>query len=251
MAWIEEDVRSLKAQVNQLSLSLELVQSQLNSQNVLLEGNTGTPVDARIVPSLTKIPVSNVRHSTTVTQPHFVGPTSSAFNFNVANSTLQSMGIQTAERESRPEAALPSRCESVEPSAQDELLIRDPLLSIEINEIYRTLELYKEEILPIYPFVSVDELIGRVPQICEYLHKAPISNLTNHRYQDPTADDRKDSKLIKMMIATTLMLESGGKSTLSRQLVDSVDAAPNRSVREVDVDLKELQVFTLTVCRFP
>jgi hypothetical protein len=49
------------------------------------------------------------------------------------------------------------------------------------------------------------------------------------------------------MVASALVLEGGGQSILGQELVDSVEATVNRSVHNVEIDLRELQILTMTV----
>lgn len=243
---IEENVQNLREQVNQLSAALKQVQGEVYHLNRVADRNEDCRRDVQAEPS-----AATGRGRTSLTRPHFVGPTSSAYNFNVANTTLQSMGIGANKQDARLDSTLTSRRESPEPPTREDESAQDPLLSIDISEIYRTLEIYREDMMPIYPFVNFDEIIHRVPKIHEYLQKALAPTLTRRGRHDPVDDDRKDSNIIKLMVASALLLEGGGQSNLGQQLVDSVEAGLARSVRNVEVNLKELQILTMTVRSHP
>jgi hypothetical protein len=184
------------------------------------------------------------------TQPQFIGPTSSAYNFTMANNTLRMMGIQPNEQDSSSTAdsALPSRCPSPQLPTDSDLLIKDPLLSIGLSETYRVLQVYKEEFNPLYPFLPMDEIHALIPSIYERINQEPESGCVCNADNQDAVVSTKDIKVLKMVIASSLVLEACGKSSLAQRLVDSVEGGIARGARQVEVDLQELQILTMIVC---
>lgn len=251
MAALEGNLWTLQEQVNELSATLKQVQGDVYSLNSAANISAGRSLDPQGDSPATKQKPRTGRRLTEVTKPHFVGRTSSAYSFHVANSTLQSMGIRADEHDSRLDSTLPSRRQSVEPPTQveEDQSTPDALLTLDLSEIYRHLEVYREELMPIYPFINIDEIISRVPQIHEYLQRTPARiSLDKGRQHDPSAIDHADGNIIKLMVASALVLEGGGQSMLGQELVDNVEATLTRSVRKVEIGLKELQILTMTVC---
>lgn len=240
----------LQSQVEQLSAALKQVEGAVRNLNGSPPAmSTDLPSAHDLLQCSARSPKSCMRRQSIPTQPLFIGPTSSAYNFNVANNSLQMMGIQPTALDSSivPESGITSRCESLEPLVQTEAQGDDPLLGIDINEIYRTLAVYKEELDPFYAFIPLEEVIERVPLIHEHVqhrHEGGCPCGNDNQY---CSVDEKDINVLKLMVASALVLEGYGKSILAQRLVDSVDSAFNADARRVGIDLKGLQVFTMMV----
>ena len=160
------------------------------------------------------------------------------------------MGIEPGEQEgsSTADSALPSRCPSPQLPIGSDLLITDPLLSIGLSETYRVLQVYKEEFNPLYPFLPMDKIHALIPSIYEHINRQPESGCVCNADTQGTLVSTKDIKVLKMVIASSLVLEARGKSSLSQRLVDSVEGGMARGAQLVEVDLQELQVLTMMVC---
>jgi hypothetical protein len=182
------------------------------------------------------------------TNPQFIGPTSSTFGFNIANSTLNSMGLQgdLADGDGPAnDSALPTRCNTPESPCSCSRPL-DLLCSIPISKVLWLLQVYKDEVAAVYPFIDMSEYIGKAHLLYGSLRDAPNQNPPDN-CNKLSAVDNKDVRLVNMMVATALVLEGLGQSTLGQQLVDSVACTIGRSAREADIDFKELQILTILV----
>jgi len=250
VAALEGNMRVLQEQVSQMSATLEQVQGDVHGLSSAVDAGRGRSIETRGLPSPTTRTASFRCPLTRVTQPHFVGPTSSAYSFNVAHSTLNMMGISADDHDARLDSTLPSRRESAEPPVrvEEDKTANDALLAIDLSEIYHHLDVYRKELMPIYPFINFEEISARVPEIHEYLQKEPARDAADNGRVDPLcSNNKKEGNDIKLMVASALVLEGGGQSILGQELVDSVEATVNRSVHNVEVDLRELQILTMTV----
>lgn len=52
------------------------------------------------------------------------------------------------------------------------------------------------------------------------------------------------------MVATAFILEPGGKTKISQQLIDTVECTFGSRARDVQVDMKGLQILTMMVLLF-
>lgn len=183
--------------------------------------------------------------------PKFVGPTSSAFSFGVAKSSLESMGLQTEVMNATGaiDSLAPTPRESPKPEELEKILSHpvDALNSFTHDEVYRLLEVYKEELFPIYPFIQVEKIAELVPSILRMYDKSErVLGLSTGKI--PGTDfDEKDIRIFKMMLASALVIEGLGQSDLGLQLFESVEYAMSRNSRAAEVDLKELQVLASMV----
>ena len=76
-----------------------------------------------------------------------------------------------------------------------------------------------------------------------YLQKSPNLVFPSGDVQPPPGPNEKDPKILKLMIASALVLKGREQSKLRQLLFDSVDSCSRKSGRELDVDLK----LTMTV----
>lgn len=173
-------------------------------------------------------------------EPQFVGPTRSAFGFMIGERSLTRMGIPTYE------ALPPSGAQSPTNLSRD--LTADPhdyWHHCTANEIVRLLTVFQEEVESVYPFINIGEQAARAEEI---LHAIRNSEPGNHRIQDTSELSviAKDVDIVKVAMATAIVLETHGKKELSTMIVQSVEN--NVSViSRPEVDLKEVQLITMLV----
>ena len=108
-------IQSLQEQVDNLYSNLSALRTSQETNGLLQQ--QGPPYPR--LPSLTHSPTSQPPYQSSISprgkHPRFQGPTSSAFNFDVANSSLQTMGITDVDIPRGKLARLPlpeaiSRC---------------------------------------------------------------------------------------------------------------------------------------------
>ncbi|KAH8597525.1 fungal-specific transcription factor domain-containing protein [Bisporella sp. PMI_857] len=238
IAAMDQEMIALKAQVNRLSADMLILQQQQNPSQLS---------QMSVSPSKAKQSHGHIesQRSSEPTRPKFVGPTSAAFGFGVANSTLQRIGVPIAELVNSPtlNSAVASRQGSPDevPNAAENHV--DPLCAMNLTDIYRLINVYKEEINPIYPFMPIHDIIQKAPHTYEnYLAFSSLSSSSSRRMSD---DNEKEVRILKTIMASALVVEGQGESRIGQKLAESAENSHGRSVREVEVDIKELQILTL------
>jgi hypothetical protein len=167
------------------------------------------------------------------------------------------MGIQTGETpESRsaspvpPEDPSPAEIQNLPADLQQG---SDCLLSFELDELLRLLDVYEEEIESVYPFTNIKEFSLRLPCILNYVRNCGNSPSDEPPRTEPQTSqiELKDVQLVKLAIATAIIIEARGSNALSKKLVDSVESVVCRVSGEAKIDLKEVQIMTMLVssCR--
>lgn len=184
--------------------------------------------------------------------PRFHGPTSSAFNFDVAKSSLQSMGITPAEdgipddlttAHVTPAGSPPAHTSSLVPTIHP---TKDPIWSIGREEAIRICKVYEEEIGIMYPVVDITHVINQANLLYTFMEAATRTGFAQRGL--PGADSLQDdnSILLKLILATTLVVEGGGESELGQRLYASV-----KPVIEAKLwgphDIKNIQLFAIVV----
>lgn len=218
---MKEQISTLQDQVNNLFTSLnELSKTSLDAVSFdpfpTESSHTGPVSTSQGQPS-PPTPPPQARH------PRFQGPTSSAFNFDVARFSLRDMGLASNETPIH-EALAPA------PDLQNTASIRlhemhptkDPIWSINREEAIRLCTVYEEEIGLMYPFFDLNKVIAQTNLLYNFLEAATRTGfaVTHVAGHDGMHDD--DSLNLKMILATTLVLEGGGRSDLARQLFETV-----------------------------
>ncbi|KAH7369594.1 fungal-specific transcription factor domain-containing protein [Rhexocercosporidium sp. MPI-PUGE-AT-0058] len=250
---LEAQVRGLEAKVQQLQSVIEEIKVQVSKSGLKgshgqiqngqpsIENNTST--SSRPQPN--RPSTSQTKLDTAPTRPKFHGPTSSAFSFSVANSALSRRGIEIMNPESsRLESEVTSRQISPEQAIQDPAsqLESDPLLALGLTEVRRVLDVYEEELHPVYPFIDVDDVRERVGEM--YRELEVCCGMDGASEGARTCGD--DVMVLKMMVATALVVEGAGKSVTGQMLLGSVDATLDKGMKVFGINIKQLQLYTLT-----
>ncbi|KAH7383054.1 fungal-specific transcription factor domain-containing protein [Cadophora sp. MPI-SDFR-AT-0126] len=247
---LEAQVRGLQEHVQQLQSSIEDIRSQILrgnpndwSQTRHQETNdNGLTTVGR--PQARRTSISQPKVKSAPTRPQFIGPTSSDFSFNVANSALTRLGIEPANADTRLESAVTSRRTSPEPTSRDPVNNHniDPLMKLSLTEVKRMLDVYEDELHPIYPFIDVDEVRDRASELYQELEAGHIGAEVSGELRTCSVD----AMVFKLIVATALVVEGAGKSAMGEELLGSIDATLDKSIRGIGIHLKQLQLFTLT-----
>ncbi|KAK6080069.1 fungal specific transcription factor domain-containing protein [Seiridium cupressi] len=165
----------------------------------------------------------------------FVGTTRPAFALNVAKATLSVLDETSDDSSPEPdEPPMPSSQspEMIHSSAQD------PLLRMPLSAVYRLLNIFQDEIEPVYPLLDTANLRSRAAEMIKQFEEEYTLKFDGRLSQ-------KDIHLLKIVLATAIVLESQGKTELSSQLISSFEDDALRITSPSDVDLQEAQIFAI------
>lgn len=211
---LQQQVDSLFADLNSLRQHLE--DSTPGQGAVYSTNESSETLAAQTLPTL-----SSSLHYRKAVLP-FHGPTSSAYGFEVSNSTLQTMGI--TQESTIDESGVPS--DSTATASPQGIASthahKDPLWLISREEAIRLCRVYEEEIGIIYPLFDIETIINHVNMLWSFLEAATRSGLVRRPGAEITDDD--DTNLVKMILAVALILEGDGQSDLGQRLFDSLKA---------------------------
>lgn len=175
-------------------------------------------------------------------QPQFVGPTRSAYSFEVGKRSLTDMGIPPFDLPppSRPQSAAGSpRATSSQP---------DFWKRCTASEVIRLLEVFEEEVESVYPCIDSQVLGASAGQILEY------GRLEERGCEvvGPTGQGKalglKDFQVAKVAIAIAIVIEGHGSNEDSQMLVEPVKDRVSW-MRHAEVDLKDIQLLATLVSR--
>lgn len=192
-------------------------------------------------------------------QQRFRGPTSSAFNFGVAKSSLETMGItgQVEEEIGGSEDAgtgtavgTPQRS----PAVRGQLLHtfhadKDPIWSISQDEALRLCRLYEDEMGLMYPVLDVNKVVDYAVKLYTFMEAAHRSGLMQQGLPGADSIDDEDTNILKLVMATAMTVEGSGKSELGQRIFEYVQPAIDTMLLGA-VGVKAIRLLTMTVSAF-
>lgn len=176
---------------------------------------------------------SSQREGLVPKEPQFVGPTRSAFGIIIGERSLTRMGIPTYDP--LPPSGAQSPVAGV--VAGDCV---DYWQTLTVAELVRLLTVFQEEVESVYPFLNIGEQAARGEQMLRVLRNEQLAC-------DDVGFTPKDVEIVKVAMATAIVLETHGKKELSSMIVQSVENNVSVIARP-EVDLKEIQLITMLVC---
>ncbi|UZP35042.1 hypothetical protein NXS19_002858 [Fusarium pseudograminearum] len=225
IASLNQQVAALQNQVSALTTALQDVSQRLPQ---LTDPSTTTSV-SHGNGSTYRQELRNVRNEPR--EPQFVGPMRSAYSFQIAENSLSGMGIERRPSTAASLSASPSESIPDVRSERRSLPPRDidVLPSLGAVETQRLLELYREEVVTVYPFLEVDDLSRTVTSVLE----------------SPEENTLKEIQAVKLVVATALAVEAHGQNNLSKRLIDEVEPVICSVSGEAFIDILELQLMIM------
>lgn len=245
-------ITSLQQQVDELFHNLASLRSHVDAQSN--NGSIGTPFTQQEYPPMLPPPPSVRSRTKSFTKhPRFQGPTANAFNLGVARSSLKTMGITAAE-EAEDEGVVtnaptprgsPPFAGQMVPAAPMHA-DKDPIWSISKQEALRMVHVWYEEQGAMYPFLDIDKVLRYAEMLFTFVEAAARSGLMQGAM--PGADGIYDDQtsILKLVLAITLIMESGGKDALGEKLFENVQKVVERNISE-PVSLHSISLLALTV----
>lgn len=178
--------------------------------------------------------------------PMYRGPSSSAFNFDVARSSLQTMGI--ASSENGLDEAVPDQQNHIDTPFQVHP-DKDPLWMLKKDEVLRLCRVWEEEMGIMYPIVDLDELVQLTNMLFTFMESAVRTGLTPRHLPGSDAITGDEVNFLKLTISTTMVIESGGQNQLGKRIFENVRPYLERRLWE-PADLKGVKLFAITVSLF-
>ncbi|KAH3480520.1 hypothetical protein KXW89_007084 [Aspergillus fumigatus] len=156
----------------------------------------------------------------------FQGPTTSAFSFGLAKSSLQRRGIVDGDGDDAGEEG--EEGDVTLPPTRDGTpvgMLKDPLWTISKAEAIRLCRVYEEEMGIMYPVLELEELLQQVEGLYGLSPRLPLR----------PGDD--NVHILRLVFACALTAEASGRSELAMRLFESVrDVADDCVWSPPDID---------------
>ncbi|RAH41501.1 transcription factor domain-containing protein [Aspergillus brunneoviolaceus CBS 621.78] len=240
---MKDQIKTLQDQVNSLFSNLKDLRSQRSSLDPPgFDGFSRDGSQSVFTPMHAPLGKPRMKH------PRFQGPTSSAFNFDVARSSLQSMGIAPAE-EITDDLTTAHATPAGSPPHVGQLVstihpTKDPIWVIKRDEALRLCQVYEEEVGIMYPLIDIEQVAQQVNLLYTFVEAATRTGFAQRGL--PGADGLHDDStlLLKMILAITLVIEGGGQSELARRLYLNVKPVAEAKIWD-PLDIRTIQLYGL------
>lgn len=247
-------ISSLQQQVDDLFHNLANLRAHADAQSN--NGSMGTPFTQHDYPPMLPPPSARPRTKSLTKHPRFHGPTANAFNLGVARSSLKTMGITAAdEGEGEDEGVVTNEPTPMgsPPSFQGHLAPspslhadKDPIWSISKQEALRLVHVWHEEQGIMYPILDLDKVLRYTEMLFSFIEAAARSGLMQGAAPGADAIYDDQTSVLKLVLAITLVMESGGKDALGEKLFENVQKVVEKISFE-PVSLQSISLLTLTV----
>lgn len=237
-------ISSARTRLEKVEEELSLPRGQvahLSSDQHLIQG----PDQGIIEPSQPSA-INNTRFVTSKVhgrvEPHFTGTTHPAFSLNIAETSLAPLGV-TAHHEDihQPSAGLSSSQYSEEIQSAGQGLIRnDPLLLLPLREVERLFTVFQDEIQTVNPILHSLDFESRIPGLYERIRLQASGRFRG-------TPEQKELQLLKVVLATAIVLEEPGRPKLGLELVSSVEDDVGKIAAHPHVDLMEIRIIIVMV----
>ncbi|MCJ1380478.1 hypothetical protein MMC17_003583 [Xylographa soralifera] len=233
-------IQSLQEQVDNLYANLNVLLSRSDGKTFSNPNLDVYPQNVSQEPSSLSTPYQRpVSSPESRARPlQFRGHTTSAFSFDVANSSLQTMGITNLQAMAATqstfgpdeEGTMAENEPSHSPQAADRdsglqattRSLKDPLWSLSREEVIRLCRVYDDEVGLMYPMLDIDKTIAKANRLFDFMEAAARTGLLREEIDRGDAFHDDDSNILKMVLAASLTLVGGGYSEMGSRLFESV-----------------------------
>lgn len=233
---MSDEVLQLRQQVSDLAGAMSFVRELKDRPRSTRLDPSPAQDASTIVPS----PASSSQREGIPKEPQFVGPTRSAFGFMIGERSLTRMGIPTYETLPASGAQSPANLPR-ELDADP----RDYWHHCTAQEIVRLLTVFQEEVESVYPFINIGDQASRADDILRAIRSTEPGGQRIYDISDLEVSS-KDIDIVKVAMATAIVLETHGKKETSTMIVQSVENNVSMISRP-EVDIKEVQLITMLV----
>lgn len=185
--------------------------------------------------------------------PRFRGPTSSAFNFDVAKSHLETIGITQTEDGTQDIFAMqdvtPANTPPHKPTPWPHTLAhpdKDPLWALKREEAIRLCRVYEEEIGIMYPLLDIEKLVAHANLLFTFLEAADRTGFANRLQPGADCPSDDDTNILKVVLAATLVVEGNGQSMLGNRFFENVKRTVEMKLWE-PAEIKTIKLLSLVV----
>ena len=173
-------------------------------------------------------------------QQKYQNTSNSSFSYDIARSSLQSMGIDASANSATSRHPSPNQgFTSLHPDTE-------PLASFTKDEGMRMCGVFDDEIGVFFPFIDMSRVVQYATLVLSLGEAVQKSGQTSKGNSDiPAADE--DMDVLKLVLANATLVDSDGQNPFAKRLFDSTYAAKGSGLQG-KASLPQIQITLLTVC---
>jgi hypothetical protein len=244
-------ISSLQEQVDHLYANLSSLREQQRDSYSSIErrySHEGSRSLSMSAPNTRTLPPLR-KSSEQKSLPQFHGPTSSTYGFDVAKTSLQTMGINQ-DPSSDEGAIFEDGAPTPAPLAVEQHLpphpTKDPIWSIDQAHAIRLARAYEEDCGLMYPLFDIEYIIKHLKMLYTYIEAALRTGFTQMHLPGAQSIDDEDTNLAKMVLAIGLVLEEDGQSATADAIYESMKPIISSKIMG-PADMKGVCLIVLTV----
>ncbi|KAJ5737844.1 uncharacterized protein N7483_002969 [Penicillium malachiteum] len=215
-----EQMRSMQDQITVLSAA---VRSVTHSDTPPFPGVRNSVVGSAAATYGPVVTQRSLRRISTTAEVPFQGPTTSAFSFGLAKSSLQQRGIVERNEIGDEGDMMQEPSPLASPSAPNyDFGVRqvvDPLWALPKEEALRLCQVYEDEMGIMYPVLELPELLDQVHRLYGLMNHGMNSVIPD---EGQSSLERHDVYILRLVFACALTAEASGRSEQAIALFDSV-----------------------------
>lgn len=195
--------------------------------------------------------------------PTFRGPMSNSYSFDVAKSSLHTMGISPEPQiqdEDRPDTDDPTPMTSPRIPNTSGLPVptfmsrprgtqrpdKDPIWSVSETEALRLVKVYEDEMHEMYPLVSLPQLRMHIKSVYRVMGAFLKHSFVMLDMPGADAISDEDTNVLKLVLAVSLTAEGKGESEIGRRLFECVQPHVDALLLG-DAGVKAIRILVLVV----
>lgn len=246
-----QQLQTLQEQVETLFSGLSALQQKYSSDVNQPRNSSVGPLDPQIAYQGQPSPEATSKQL----RRQFSGPTSSAYDFDIANNSLQSMGINQPNYGSDDVATgqdhpMGNTSSSPVPNIPQQMVnpVKDPLVRLTQEEALRLCKIYDEEIATSAPMLDMDAITAKAKTMYSFLETMKRIGFLQKSVEQGESFGDDETLVLKMILATASTVENGGQSEIGRALFENVRRISNLQDRlGRPANVKNLQILAVTV----
>lgn len=233
---VTSQLHRLQEEVGYLNQTVRAMQNEpsraahLHDRAVAATSSTVTPS-----PSQTSSSLQRPADQSSGRRAAFHGPTSTAFNLDVANNTIANMGykpVQGGNDEPNPPSQ-PNDIGTLGFSGS-----QDPLLDYDKDEILRLCRVHEQEVGIMFPVLDIASVISHAKSLHSF-----FESINGQRHLHAINDDK--TLQLKIVMCNAHVVEENGHSQKAMRLYESMENVLNRKLMADESDIASLPLLAL------
>lgn len=123
---------------------------------------------------------------------------------------------------------------------------KDPIWHVNRDEAIRLIRVYQDDMHVMYPLLSIPDLLAYVDKLFAFMESAQRTGLMMSSLPGADAIDDEETNILKIVLATAMVVEGSGRSELGRAMYSYVQPSIDALLLG-ETGFRSVQLLALTV----